>query len=152
MVPDLWMIVAGIVSGLVAGATQLYFPQAIRTTAGSNRRMLGDPTKSNEDPRWTIDGERVLFLKVPLLERLPGEALRDFIQRRALGQQLVSVKPDGQDARVVPPEEGKRISRDRGSSPDGKWTVYSRDVEGVPGLYLRELSSGTERLPYRAGR
>ena len=39
--PDLWMIVAGIVSGLIAGATQLYFPQAIGRVMDEDRLAPG---------------------------------------------------------------------------------------------------------------
>ena len=119
---------------------------------GSNRRPLGDMTKSNEDPRWTIDGARVVFTEVPLLEKLPTEAPRDFVRRRTQAQQLVSVTPYGLDARALQPEESNRISRDRGLSPDGKWLVYSKRVEGVTGLYLQEQPAGTERLLDRGSR
>ena len=119
---------------------------------GTNRRPLGDLTKSNEDPRWTIDGTRVVFTEVPLLEKLPTEAPRDFVRRRTQAQQLVSVTPEGLDARALQPEESKRITRDRGLSPDGKWMVYSTLVEGVTGLYLQEQPSGTERLLDRGSR
>ena len=113
---------------------------------GSNRRPLGDLSKSNEDPRWSIDGTRVVFTEVPLLEKLPTEAPRDFVRRRAQAQRLVSVTPDGLDPRALRPEERDRITRDRGLSPDAKWLVYSKLVEGVTGLYVQERSSGTERL------
>jgi len=118
---------------------------------GSNRRQLGDSTKSNEDPRWTIDGQRVVFMEVPLLERLPNEAARDFIRRRTAAQQLFSIAPDGADARALQPEEVARITRDRGVSPDGRWLVYSKPIEGVTALYLKGQASGTERLLDRAG-
>ncbi|MBK6795375.1 MAG: PD40 domain-containing protein [Acidobacteria bacterium] len=119
---------------------------------GSNRRPLGDMTKSNEDPRWSIDGARVVFTEVPMLERLPNEAPRDFVRRRNQAQQLVVVTPDGLDVRVLQPEEGSRMSRDRGLSPDGKWMVYSKQVEGVTGLYLQQQPLGTERLLDRSER
>lgn len=119
---------------------------------GAHRRPVGDVTKSNEDPRWTIDGTRVVLTEVPLLEKLPTEAPRDFVRRRRQAQQLVSVTPDGRDARALQPEESNRITRDRGLSPDGKWLVYSKTVEGVTGLYLQAQPSGTERLLDRGGR
>lgn len=121
-------------------------------TDGSNRRQLGDSTKSNEDPRWTVDGQRVVFTQVPVLGRLPNEAPREFIRRRTEAQQLFSIAPDGLDARALQPEEGNRITRDRGLSPDGKWMAYSKQVEGVTGLYLQEQPSGTERLLDRGSR
>jgi Tol biopolymer transport system component len=93
-----------------------------------------------------------VFTEVPLLERLPSEAPRDFIRRRTQAQQLISVTPEGLDVRVLQPEEASRISRDRGLSPDGNWKVYSKQVEGVTGLYLQEQSSGTERLLDRGSR
>src|SRR5215211_7529257 len=62
---------------------------------GSNRRQLGDSTKSNEDPRWTIDGQRVVFTEAPLLERLPNETPREFVQRKTKAQQLFGITPDG---------------------------------------------------------
>ena len=48
--------------------------------------------------------------------------------------------------------EGEFATRDRGLSPDGKWMVYSKKVEGVTGLYLQERPSGTERLLDRGTR
>jgi len=113
---------------------------------GSNRRQLGDSTKSNEDPRWTIDGQRVVFTEVPMLERLPNESPREFVRRRSEAQQLFSVTPDGLTTRALQPEEANRLTRDRGLSPDGRWLVYSKEVESVTGLYLKEQRSGTERL------
>lgn len=119
---------------------------------GSNRRQLGDSTKSNEDPRWTIDGQRVVFIEVPMLERLPNEAPKEFVRRRTKVQQLFSITPDGLVVRALQPEEGNRMTRDRGLSPDGKWLVHSKQVEGVTGLYLQQQPSGTERLLDRGNR
>ncbi|MBK7600273.1 MAG: PD40 domain-containing protein [Acidobacteria bacterium] len=119
---------------------------------GSNRRQLGDSTKSNEDPRWTIDGQRVVFTEVPMLERLPNEAPKELVRRRTKVQQLFSITPDGLVVRALQPEEGNRMTRDRGLSPDGKWLVHSKQVEGVTGLYLQEQPSGTERLLDRGNR
>lgn len=119
---------------------------------GSERRQLGDSTKSNEDPRWTVDGERVVFTQVPLLERQPDEPPREFIRRRTAAQRTFSITPAGVDARALEPEEASRITRDRGVSPDGKWRVYSKQVDGVTGLYLEDLPSHTERLLDRAAR
>ena len=113
---------------------------------GSNRRQLGDSTKSNEDPRWTTDGRRVVFTEAPLLERLPTEAPKEFVRRRTMAQQLFSITPEGLDARAVRPEEAPQLSRERGLSPDGKWLVRSKQVQGVTGLYLLEQPTGNERL------
>lgn len=119
---------------------------------GSDRRSLGDMTKSNEDPRWTLDGARVVFTEVPVIEILPNEAPRDAIRRRTQAQRLVIVTPDGRETRILEPEEASRLTRDRGLSPDGQWLVYTKNIEGVNGLYLREQSSGTERLLDRGTR
>ncbi|MDH4044870.1 MAG: hypothetical protein OEW06_10450 [Gemmatimonadota bacterium] len=81
-----------------------------------------------------------------MLERLPNEAPRDFVRRRTEAQRLFSVTPEGLDTRALQPDEANRLSRDRGLSPDGKWLVYSKEVENVVGLYLQEQSSGAERL------
>lgn len=119
---------------------------------GSDRRSLGDMTKSNEDPRWTVDGARVVFTEAPVIEILPNEAPRDAIRRRTQAQRTVSVTPDGRETRILDPEEASRLTRDRGLSPDGQWLLHTKNVEGVNGLYLRELSSGTERLLDRGTR
>ena len=129
-----------------------HYRVVVMNSDGSARRMLGDPGKSNEDPRWAIDGKHVVFTEVPLLDRLPGEAPRDFIRRRAQAEQGIIATPDGSEARAISPEEVRRISRDRGVSPDGKWTIFSKTVEGIPGLYLQEVPSGSERLLDRAAR
>jgi Tol biopolymer transport system component len=119
---------------------------------GSERRSLGDMTKSNEDPRWTVDGARVVFTEAPVIEILPNESPRDAIRRRTQAQRLLSVTPDGLDTRILDPEEASRLTRDRGLSPDGKWLVHAKTIDGVTGLYLREQSSGTERLLDRGAR
>ncbi len=49
-------------------------------------------------------------------------------------------------SRLLDPEDASRLTRDRGLSPDGQWLVHTKNIEGVNGLYLREQSSGTERL------
>lgn len=73
---------------------------------GSNWRQLGDSIKSNENPRWTTDGRRVVFTEVPLLERLPNEAPKEFIRRRAEVQQLFSITPDGLNTRALSAADG----------------------------------------------
>lgn len=113
---------------------------------GSNRQQLGDSTKSNEEPCWTMDGKRIVFTEVSVLERLPNESPKEFIKRRTESQRLLSITPDGVDVRIIQPGERDRITRDRGLSPDGMWMVYPRQVEGVTGLYLQKQPSGTERL------
>ena len=113
---------------------------------GSDRRPLGDWSKSNEDPRWTTDGTHVVFTEVPMMERLPEEAPRDFVRRRNEAQRLIAATPDGTEFRTLDPAEASRLTRDRGLSPDGRWLVYSRSVEGGAGLFLQDRSSGTERL------
>lgn len=113
---------------------------------GSSRRQLGDSTRSNEDPQWTTDGQRVVFTGVPVLERMPDEAPRDFIRRRTEAQQRFSSTPDGADVRALQPGEAERMTRDRGLSPDGARMVTTKQVDGVTGLYLQERHSGTERL------
>lgn len=113
---------------------------------GSNRLELGDSTKSNEEPCWTKDGQRIVFTEVSVVERLPNEAPKEFIRRRTESQRLLSIKPDGMDARIIQPGERDRITRDLGLSPDGMWMVYSRQVDGITGLFLKRLPSGTERL------
>jgi Tol biopolymer transport system component len=110
------------------------------------RRQLGDPAKSNEDPRWTVDGRRIRLTQVPLLERQPNEAPRDFLLRRRGAERQVLVSIDGSDVQVVAPEQPAPATRDRGLSPDGRWILLSKTVEGVTGLYLREQPSGRETL------
>jgi Tol biopolymer transport system component len=113
---------------------------------GSERRELGDSAKSNEDPRWSVDGARVVFMESPLLEMLPAESPRDFVRRRARAQQWKSITPKGRKARALEPDEAERISRDRGLSPDGRWRVLAKPVEGVAALVLQEAATGAERL------
>ncbi|MGE0556352.1 MAG: TolB family protein [Gemmatimonadales bacterium] len=113
---------------------------------GSSRHVLGDTTKSNEGPAWSGDGRRVLFTEVPLLERGPNEAPRDFIRRRNGAARMLSVAPDGSDSRAVDPTDAERMTRDRELSPDGRWQVVVKEVRGVSGLYLREVAVGVERL------
>lgn len=119
---------------------------------GSDRRQLGDSLKSNEDPRWTTDGKKVVFTEVPLLERLPNEPPKEFIRRRNEAQRPFSIAPDGRNARALEPTEANRLSRDRGVSPDGRWLVYARQGESGTGLYVKDQRSGTERLLDGGGR
>lgn len=93
-----------------------------------------------------------MFTEVPLIEILPNEAPRDYVRRRTQAQRLVIITPDGRETRLLDPEEASRLTRDRGLSPDGRWLVHTQNSEGVHGLYLREQSSGTERLLDRGTR
>lgn len=113
---------------------------------GSARHVLGDTTKSNEGPGWSVDGRRVLFTEVPVLERGPNESPRDFVRRRNGAARVLSVAPDGSDPRALDPADAALMTRDRGLSPDGRWRVVVKEVGGVSGLYLQEVAAGVERL------
>lgn len=94
-------------------------------------------------------GVRVVFTEVPLFEMLPNEAPREFVRRRRLAQRIVSVTPEGGEPRALEAEDANRLGVDRTRSPNGRWLVLAKTVEGVSGLYVRDESSGIEPLPGR---
>ena len=71
--------------------------------------------------------------------------MKEFIQRRESAQRLFSIAPDGSDTREHQRTELSQLTRDRGLSPDGKWMAYSKQVDGVTGLYVQVYPSGPER-------
>ena len=114
---------------------------------GTARRELTDSTSVAEGPRWTADGDRVVFTVVPMLERNAGESPRELVARRNAKRQMVSMRPDGSAVRTGRDADGemKRV-RDPARSPDGRWVAEGKVVNGVRGMYVRELATGRERL------
>jgi len=118
---------------------------------GTARREIGDPTSSNEDPRWTRDGTGILYIEVPLLERGADEAPRDWLRRLRAGARSIRIDLDGSSAATIGSAEFERLSRDRALSPDGRFRVVSTTIDGVAGLYVEEEATGSRRLLDRAG-
>jgi Tol biopolymer transport system component len=86
---------------------------------GSARRLVTDRATSSEGPRWTVDGRHIRYDRVPLLDRLPGEGVKDFIARRDAATITMLMEPDGSSA--VPLTHDDRAGdaiRDSSRSPD----------------------------------
>ena len=112
---------------------------------GNGYRLLTDSTASSSGPRWSTDGSRIEFTRTPLLTPAPGEPMRDFVRRRDAASRLVSIRPDGNDAREIGPAPGEGESGPV-DSPDGRFAVESREGQGRNGLYLIEKATGRERV------
>jgi Tol biopolymer transport system component len=112
---------------------------------GTERRALGDSTSSNEGPRWSTDGTRVIYTEVPLLEQNPGESLRDLAKRRRVHQRVVSISLNGTDKQVISAEDARRLARDPAVTSDGRWEVFVRENGDLPELVVRDRSNGTEK-------
>jgi len=111
---------------------------------GSGRRLLGDSTSSNEGPRWSTDGERVIYTEVPILQPGPGESFRDLAKRRTAQQRTISISLNGANKRTISDEEARRLSRDPAITPDGRWEVLVKRSGDVAALVIRDRSNGTE--------
>ncbi len=112
---------------------------------GSGLRQLTDSTFGAEGPRWSADGRTITFLMVPYPKRLWSDMTpADFAAARA-GQRRMSIRPDGSHLAPAPLPSGSDTSSTE-QSPDRRYAASTRVVDGWSGLYLRELSSGTERL------
>jgi Tol biopolymer transport system component len=129
-----------------AGDRGRYFV-AVVSVDGTTRRELTDSTTVAEGPRWTADGDRVVFTVVPRLERNAGETMRELAARMNAQRRTVSMRPDGSAARTGRDAEAdvNRV-RDPARSPDGRWLAEGKVVNGVRGLYVRELATGRDRL------
>jgi hypothetical protein len=68
-------------------------------------RRTSKATASNEGPRWSSDGKRVIYTEVPILEPNPGGSMRDLAKRRNAFQRAVSISLNGTDKRVISEEE-----------------------------------------------
>ena len=111
---------------------------------GSNRRLLGDSTSSNEGPRWSTDGTHVIYTEVPILEPNPGESMRDLAKRRGARQRAISISLNGADRRVIGQEEARRLARDPAMTPDGRWEALVKQDGDVAHLVVRDRSKGTD--------
>jgi TolB protein len=123
-----------------------YYVGVVRAD-GSDYRVLTDSTASSEGPRWAADGRRIVFTRTPLLARDSGETMPDLARRRQRASTRISIQRDGSDARVIaapPPGEGE--GEGLALSPDGRFAVLSREVDGRAGLYLIDRATGGERL------
>ena len=114
---------------------------------GSGRRELTDSAYVSEGPRWTTDGSRIVFSRLARLERKPGEAARAYIARVDSTRQTVSMRPDGSGQRIGRDADvDLKLVHDPAWSPDSRWMAEGKTVNGVPGIYVRELATGRERL------
>jgi Tol biopolymer transport system component len=112
---------------------------------GTGYRLLTDSTASSSGPRWSSDGNRVEFTRTPLLSPAPGEPMRDFFRRRDAASRLLSMRPDGSEARDIGPAPGEEEPSPV-ESPDGRYVVESKEIGGKTGLYLTEKATGRERM------
>ena len=111
---------------------------------GSDRRLLGDSASSNEGPRWSTDGTRVIYTEVPILDPNPGESMRDLAKRRTARQRTISISLNGADKRAISAEEAVRLARNPAVTLDGRWEVIAKQNGDVAELVVRDRSSGKE--------
>jgi Tol biopolymer transport system component len=111
---------------------------------GSDRRLLGDSTSSNEGPRWSTDGTRVIYTEVPILTPNPGESMRDLAKRRAAQQRVVSISLNGADKRTIGEEEVRRLSREPAITSDGRWEAVVKQNRDSAEVMVRDRSNGQE--------
>ena len=111
---------------------------------GSDRRLLGDSTTSNEGPRWSTDGTRVIYTEVPILKPNPGESMRDLAKRRTAQQRTVSISLNGTDKRTIGEAEARRLSRDPAITADGRWEALVKQRGDSAEVVVRDRSNATE--------
>jgi dipeptidyl aminopeptidase/acylaminoacyl peptidase len=111
---------------------------------GSDRRVLGDSTTSNEGPRWATDGKRVIYTEVPMLQPNPGESMRDLAKRRNSLQHAVSTSLNGTDKRTLSEEEARHLSRDPAITSDGRWEALVKHSGDSAEVVVRDRSNGKE--------
>ena len=121
----------------------LYYVGVVQSD-GRGYHLLTDSTASSTGPRWSGDGRRIEYSRTPILRPAPGEPMRDFARRRDAASRLVSMRPDGSDAREIGPAPGEGEPGPV-DSPDGRYAVESRDSAGG-GLYLVEKATGRDRV------
>jgi len=106
---------------------------------GSGLRELGDSAKSNEGPRWSRDGKHVIYTEVPLLERLPNEAPKDFVKRRDAQQRTFSIAPDNTEKQPISQDEAHRLASDPELSSDGKWRAFTSGHADSAGVFVTDV-------------
>ena len=111
---------------------------------GSGRRLLGDSTSSNEGPRWSTDGTRVIYTEVPILQPNPGESPRDLAKRRTARQRTISISLNGTDKRTIDDDEARGLTRDPAVTPDGRWEVRVKQTGDAASLVVHDRSNGTD--------
>ena len=89
-------------------------------------RLTGGRFAENFSPAYSPDGRRVVF-----------------VSTRAGGQQIYSMTADGTDQSLLIPFDYGRTGNSNAPewSPDGAAVVFHREVEGVPQIWVYNLSS-----------
>ena len=114
-------------------------------TDGSGMRQLTDSTYGAEGPAWSHDGRSITFDMVPYPKLFWSEmGPADFAAAKA-GTRRMSIRPDGTHLEPAPPlpQTGSPPAE---PSPDGRSAAFTQVVDGWSGLYLRDPSTGAERL------
>jgi len=138
--PDGQWILFAVQDGPRAATTRV----AVIRPDGSDRRLLGDSTSSNEGPRWSTDGTRVIYTEVPILKPNPGESMRDLAKRRNAMSHAVSISLNGTDKRTISEEEARRLSRDPAVTPDGRWEALVKQNGDSAEVVVRDRSNSKE--------
>jgi TolB protein len=93
---------------------------------GSDARNLTNNDVRDASARWSRDGRTIYFVSDRGGE--PG---------------VYAMRADGSDVRKV--ADGKVVAQPN-VSPDGKYFVYTKEVQGKWGLYRYDIKAGSERL------
>ena len=109
---------------------------------GSGLKQLTDSSYGAEGPRWSPDGKTITFLQVPYPKRHWNEMLEADRAAAKKGQRRMTMRPDGSGLRPV----ADAIAADQNLSPDGRFSAYTKSVDGFAGLYVSDISTRTERL------
>jgi Tol biopolymer transport system component len=108
---------------------------------GSDMRWLSDSTVSSEEPKWSDDGEWVLFEQVPKVEPRQGETPREELQRRQRMKQYFAIHSDGTGLKRMPSDTQVN---DGSVSRDGRWSVRSKSGPDG-GIFITERAIKQER-------
>ncbi len=105
----------------------------IVSVPGGHARRITPKSLRAEDPDWSPDGKTILFRTVP-----PGED--------EPGGELYTIHPDGSGMKQLTRSADGTLMLTAAYSPDGKWIVFSKGVDGnEPDLYFMKADGSAER-------
>jgi TolB protein len=110
---------------------------------GSGRRRLSEPNGSNESPRWSPDGKKILFSRTPMEKKFYKDISRQEMMAIRNSGEIYVMNRDGSGIKRLTNNQTKDCCAQWSS--DGKTIFFQSTRDGSPTLYAMSADGSNVR-------